>query len=398
MARRSIRLRFAGSHGSELDARLELPSGKPLAFALFAHCFTCTKDIFPVARISRALAERGIAVLRFDFTGLGGSAGEFAETNFTSNVADLVAAAEFLGREYEAPALLIGHSLGGAAVLAAAARIASARAVCTINAPREPAHVRQHLGAAEDEIRSRGEAEVEIAGRPFTVRRQFLEDIDAHDLEPAIARLGKALLVLHAPEDGIVAVDHGHRIFAAAAHPKSFVALDGADHLLSRHADAAYAATTIAAWAERHVPSRRAQDDAVDPLPAGTVVVREVGPGRYSQEVRIGRHTMAADEPTSHGGDDTGPSPHEYLLAGLGACTAITLRMYAERKEWPLEGVTVQLTRDRSGKVDAVRRVITLSGDLGDEQRARLLEIANRCPVHRALASGVAVRTELEEG
>jgi len=409
MTRRSIALKFPGSHRFDLDARLEFPTAEPIAFALFAHCFTCTKDIFPVARISRALAERGIAVLRFDFTGLGGSEGDFAATTFSSNIDDLVAAAEFLDREYAAPALLIGHSFGGTAVLAAAARIASVAAVCTINAPCEPAHVRHHFGDAEHAIREAGAAEVEIAGRPFTLRRAFVDDLDRHDIIDAISKLRSALLVLHAPADAIVGVEHGHRIFAAAEHPKAFVALDGSDHLLTRRADAAYAAATIALWAARYVPHRGAEEAEEEVLPSGTVVVRESDKGRYVQDMRAGRHRLTADEPADHGGDDAGPSPYEYLLMALGACTSMTLRMYAERKEWPLAAVDVRLTHGRihaadcadcetaSGEVDHIQREITLEGDLDAKQRERLLEIANKCPVHRTLTSEVSIRSALRE-
>lgn len=409
MKRRSQHVSFTGSQGASLDARLEVPTREPIAYAVFAHCFTCTKDIFPVARISRALAERGIAVLRFDFTGLGASEGDFAATNFTSNVDDLVAAAAFLAAENHAPSVLIGHSLGGSAVLAAAQRIPSVTAVCTINAPSDPAHVRRHLEPGDSEIQERGEAEIAIAGRPFTFRRQFLEDIESHDLRSTIETLDRALLVLHSPDDEVVAVDNGIEIFSAASHPKNFVSLDGADHMLSRRSDAAYAADTIANWAARHVPSRIRPDATEEALPAGTVEVSEVGPGRYTQRIRAGKHESLADEPATHGGDDVGPSPYEFLLAGLGACTSMTLRMYADRKEWPLEGVTVRLTHARihaadcrdcatkSGHVDEISRVIALTGDLSATQRARLLEIANKCPVHRTLKSEVAVRSSLED-
>lgn len=408
MPRRTLALEFIGSHDVSLDARLELPSGEPLAFALFAHCFTCTKDIFAVARVSRALAERGIAVLRFDFTGLGGSGGSFSDTTFSSNVADLILAARYLEREYEAPKLLIGHSLGGTAVLAAAPEIPSAVAVCTVNSPFEPAHVREHFGAPGRAFRRDGDIEFELDGRMFTLRAQFIDDLAQYDLEPILGSFGKALLVLQSPDDEIVAVENGHRIFAAATHPKSFVALDGADHLLSRRSDAAFAAQMIAAWVARHLPIRAADAKAAD-LPEGTVVVREIGPGRYTQEVRAGRHVARADEPASQGGDDAGPAPYEYLLAGLGACTSMTVRMYAERKQWPLTGVAVRLTHERihaedcaecetkSGKIDLIRRLVTFEGDLDDEQRQRLLEIANKCPVHRTLTSEVAVRTEMND-
>lgn len=407
MAERSDRIEFPSAGGHALAARLDPPPGRPRAFALFAHCFTCSKDFVASARIARALAERGVAVLRFDFTGLGGSGGEFANSNFSSNVDDLVAAADWLRQEHEAPALLVGHSLGGAAVLAAAARIPEAVGVATIGAPVDPEHVAELFAGSREEIETRGEAEVQLAGRPFRVRKQLLDDLAGTRLEPAIGALGRALLVLHSPVDNQVGIDNASRIFGAARHPKSFVSLDDADHLLTRPADAAYAAEVIAAWASRFLPAEpegpRAEDDQ-------EVVVQETGEGKFANAIRVGPHALLADEPTSVGGDDTGPGPYGLLLASLGACTSMTLRLYADRKGWPLERVAVRLRHDkihardcaecetREGRVDRIEKSIALEGPLDDEQRGRLLEIADRCPVHRTLHSEVRVESRLEAG
>lgn len=402
----SEKLSFTGVDGQRLAARFERPRGRSQAVALFAHCFTCTKDIYAASRIAGGLAARGIAVLRFDFTGLGHSEGEFANTNFSSNVGDLVAAADHLRSHYEAPKLIIGHSLGGAAVLAAAGRIPEAVAVATIGAPAEPAHVQHLFQAARPEIEARGEAEVLLAGRSFTIKKQFLEDIEATRLEAAIAGLRKALLVFHAPRDATVGIDNAARIFAAAKHPKSFVSLDDADHLLSRHEDAAYVAEVLAAWAGRYLGRSE-----VEPLKAapGTVVVQEAGEGKFVQRIAAGAHQLRADEPESFGGDDSGPGPYDLLLAGLGACTSMTLRLYADRKGWPMSRVTVTLTHDKihaedcadcetkSGRLDRIERRLSIEGDLDGEQRARLLEIADKCPVHRTLESEVVIRTSLAQ-
>lgn len=393
---------FAGHSGAALAARLDLPRQPPRAFALFAHCFTCSKDVLAASRISAGLVQAGLGVMRFDFTGLGMSEGEFANTNFSSNVADLVLAADHLRRHHEAPALLVGHSLGGAAVLAAAAEIPEVKAVATIGAPSEPVHVTRHFADRVDAIRAEGAAEVELAGRTFTLTRQFLDDIEATRLRERIAGLGRALLVMHAPQDELVDVDHARRIFAAAQHPKSFVALDGADHLLRRREDAAYAAAVLAAWAGRYLPPPEATA-----LEAGVVEVEETGGGRFTSTVREGGHTLLADEPTALGGDDAGPSPYGYLLAGLGACTAMTIRMYASRKNLPLTGVRVRLRQQRvhaedcvdcerkMAQITEITREIHLDGALDEAQRQRLLEIAEKCPVHRTLTSTIRITSRL---
>ncbi len=398
------KITFEGATGERLAARLDRPDGPHLATALFAHCFSCSKDIAAARRISGRLAAMGFAVLRFDFTGLGHSEGEFANTTFTSNVGDLVAAARWLADRGMGPSLLIGHSLGGAAALRAAGEIEGLRAVATIGAPFDPEHVTHNFGDALERIEADGEAEVELGGRPFTVGRDFLRDVREAELGPAIGALGRALLVLHAPRDQVVGIDNATRIFAAAKHPKSFVTLDGADHLLSNAADATHAADVIAAWAGRYI-------DLAPPAPPpgapeGVVRASEADPHGFLQDIQSGpSHHLLADEPASHGGSDLGPSPYGLVSAGLAACTSMTIRMYARRKGWPLAHVSVDVTHSKmhaenaqgtgaaAGRLDRFARTVHLSGALSPEQRARLMEIADRCPVHRTLEAVARVDT-----
>jgi uncharacterized OsmC-like protein/fermentation-respiration switch protein FrsA (DUF1100 family) len=402
---RSERFDFPGGVGHRLAARLDLPDGAPRAHALFAHCFTCGKDVNVASRLAAALVGEGIATLRFDFTGLGGSDGEFANTGFASNVADLLAAAGHMRDLGRAPAILIGHSLGGAAVLAAAHDIPEARAVATIGAPFEVGHVLRQFAEHVPEVEARGEAQVNLAGRPFTIRRDFVEEARGQNLAPRITALHRALLVMHAPLDNVVGIDNARAIYDAARHPKSFLSLDGADHLLSRREDAAYAARVLAAWASRYVPA--AQEEAMPVALAaeeGLVLVEETGAGRFQQAVTVGRHRFMADEPASVGGLGSGPAPYDLLLASLGACTAMTIRLYAERKGIPLRRVRVALRHDkihaadcaecetREGKVDEITKEIAFEGELTPGQRSRLLEIADRCPVHRTLHSEIRIR------
>jgi uncharacterized OsmC-like protein/pimeloyl-ACP methyl ester carboxylesterase len=400
---RSERFNFPNSKGEQLAAALDLPLGVPQAYALFAHCFTCGKDILPAKRIAERLAENGIAVLRFDFTGLGSSEGEFANTHFSSNVDDLVAAADHLRATRSAPAILIGHSLGGAAVLAAAHRIPDARAVVTIAAPYDPGHVLGLFKDIVDEIRARGEGEVTLAGRSFRIRREFLDDVAERKLNNHIADLRKALLVFHSPTDAIVSIESASQIFTAARHPKSFVSLAGADHLLSKKSDAVYVANVVAAWAQRYL-EKPAEAVKAESEP-GVVLVRETGAGKFQQEIVSGPHRLFADEPVAFGGLDSGLSPYNLLLAALGACTAMTLRLYAVQKKLPLERVSVRLTHNKihaadcedcetkEGMLDRIDRNIALEGPLDPGQRTRLIEIANKCPVHRTLESEIDIRT-----
>lgn len=398
------RVTFPGHSGERLAARLDLPEGPHLATALFAHCFTCGKDIPAARRIAARLAAMGFAVLRFDFTGLGHSGGEFANTTFRSNVADLRAAAAYLASRDMAPGLLIGHSLGGAAMLRAARDVASAKAVVTIGAPFEPGHVTHTFAGAVEAIERDGTAEVDLGGRPVTIGRDFLRDVEGASLTEDIGHLGRALLVLHAPRDAIVDISNATRIFTAARHPKSFVTLDDADHLINDPDDAEYAAEVIAAWADRYLDLR----PPAPPIgaPEGVTRVTEADRGGFLQDVQHGpHHHMLADEPEAYGGTDRGPSPYGFLAAGLGACTSMTIRMYARRKGWPLEGISVDVRHDKvhaqdagtsqDTRIDRFTRRITLRGALSGEQRARLLEIADRCPVHRTLETGARIETEL---
>lgn len=400
------RITFTGHSGEKLAARLDLPDGPHLATVLFAHCFTCSKDIPAARRISGRLAAMGLAVLRFDFTGLGHSEGEFSNTTFSSNVADLIAAADYLKTRGMAPDMLIGHSLGGAAVFRAASEMATVRAVATLGAPFDPHHVTHNFDDALERISSDGEAEVSLGGRPFTIRKEFVDDISAQKLAPAIANLKRALLVMHAPLDNVVGIENAAEIFGAAKHPKSFVTLDDADHLITRPEDAEYAAELIAAWAARYLNLT----PPAPPIgaPEGVVRVSEADANGFLQDVNSGpfHHTLA-DEPMAYGGTNKGMTPYGFVAAGLGACTSMTIRMYARRKGWPLEHVWVDVSHNKvhaqdantgSGeRIDSFKRVIHLTGALDREQRARLLEIADKCPVHRTLEKSSHVITELAE-
>ena len=410
MAGRSKKITFPGAQGAPLAARLDYPEGKPRAFALFAHCFTCSKDLLAAARIAGELTERGFAVLRFDFTGLGMSQGEFANTNFSSNVQDLLAAAAYLRETLMPVDILIGHSLGGTAVLAAANDIPEAKAVATIGAPSDAAHVTRSFEAHLDEIREKGEAAVTLAGRAFTIKRQFLEDVEAVRLHDRIATMKKALLIFQSPADEVVGLENASAIFTAARHPKSFVALHGADHLLTKREDAAYVAEVLSAWASRYIMGSvgTRQEPTIEP---GAVSVIETRRSKFQQDIRAGKHRLLADEPVAQGGEDTGPSPYDLLAAALGACTSMTLRLYADFKKLPLHGIQVRVryykshvqdcdecAEGKAAKIGHFERVIRLDGDLDEAARQKLLAIADKCPVHNTLEKGsrIITREELE--
>jgi uncharacterized OsmC-like protein/fermentation-respiration switch protein FrsA (DUF1100 family) len=405
MAVRSESVNFTGALGDSLAARIDRPIGPTRGFALFAHCFTCSKDLAAARRIADGLAERGIAVMRFDFTGLGHSDGEFANTTFASNIEDLVAAADWMRDELEAPTILIGHSLGGAAVLAAAEQIPEAKGGATIGAPADPGHVVHNFGDRIAEIERDGEAEVVLGGRPFRVRKEFLDALKDRGLEATVGRLRRDLLIFHAPLDQTVGIENAGKLFAAARHPKSFVSLDQADHLLTRIADAAYVAAVLSGWAERFLPTARPASIAVS---EGEVAVIDAAEGIFPQWVAAGSHRLRADEPATVGGSDSGPAPYDFLLAALGACTNMTLKMYAERKGWQIDRLETRLRHDRvhaedcadcetkEGMVDRIERRITIEGPLDADQRARLAGIADKCPVHRTLHNEITVVTEID--
>ncbi len=399
------RLTIDTEAGHRLSGALELPGGPIRGAALFAHCFTCSKQSRAAVAVSRALAREGIATLRFDFTGLGASEGEFGREGFAGDIADLVAAADHLVARFAQPALLVGHSLGGAAVLAAADELGEDKvaAVATIGTPSDVRHVLKNIHGDLDPIRTAGEGEVSIGGRAFRLSSDFLASVGSADLLAKVAELREPLLLLHSPTDQVVGIDHAAALFGAARHPKSFISLDGADHLLLDPARAEFAAQMIATWAQPYLPQR-----LEEPLP-GEGVVAESGQGRFATEIRAGSHRLFADEPAEVGGDDTGPSPYDLLLAALGSCTSMTLRMYAERKNIPLRQVSVRLAHrrdyhadcencERGGSIETIHRSIELRGELTNEQRQKLMRIADMCPVHRTLTGRLEVVTEAISG
>lgn len=396
---------FKNKSGHNLEGRLELPLDRhPHNFVIFAHCFTCNKNLLAVRNIGRALTSNGFGVLRFDFTGLGGSEGDFSETNFSGNVDDLVAAADYLEVEHRAPTLLVGHSLGGAAVIFAATKIASVNAIATIGAPSDPAHVQHLLKSSLEEIEAHGKAVVNLSGRDFTIKKQFLEDLRQKSLPETVKELRKPILLLHSPQDTIVGIKNAEAIYKAAQHPKSFVSLDGADHLLMDQKDSLYVGEVISGWAKRYLLF---EEKSELPKTIHQVVASLDAQDGFTTQLKAGNHQMTADEPTAFGGNDFGPSPYEFVSSGLSACTVMTLQMYAKRKNWPLENVTVHTSYGKShvldceqcetddAKIDTFHRDIELFGDLDQKQRGRLLQIANKCPVHRTLHSNVQVITQL---
>ena len=397
---------FQNTEGEQLVGRLELPADRhPHSYALFAHCFTCNKNLQAVKNISKALTDKGFGVLRFDFTGLGESEGDFGDTNFSGNVEDLIAAAHFLESEYRAPELLVGHSLGGAAVIFAAEQLKSVKALATIGAPSHPTHVKHLFQTKLEEIERSGKALVQLAGRPFTIKKQFVDDLERQSLGETAKLLRKPLLILHSPQDDTVGIKNAEEIYVAAHHPKSFVSLDGADHLLSNKEDSLYAGQVIGSWAYRYLGLIQGPSATLK-TKSQVVASLDVEDG-FTTQMKVGNHSMTADEPESFGGNDFGPSPYELLTAGLSACTVMTLQMYARRKGWPLENVEVHTSYGRehaadcesceqdSAKIDTFHKTLILSGDLTDEQKERLLEIADRCPVHKTLLSPTQVITNL---
>ncbi len=402
------KIQFQNNNGDSLSAVLDLPLlGHPKAYALFAHCFTCSKNYITMRNVSQTLIKHGIAVFRFDFTGLGDSEGDFSETNFSSNIQDIMAAVSYLRENYEEPELMIGHSLGGTAVLSAADQVQACKAVVTIGSPGESKYVFNALKNKLDEIQSAGQAEVSIAGRPFIIKKQFLDDVAAVNMREKIRSLGRALLVLHSPVDDVVHIDNAKEIFTAAQHPKSFVSLDNTDHLLSKMADAVYVGNLIASWAERYVISAE-KPGAAKLIPVkNQSVVRTGKPGFFTEIVANG-HPLIADEPVEYGGTDLGPTPYDLLATSLGACTSMTIRMYSERKKWPLESVIVKVKHEKihsqdcgdceteNKMVDVLERELEFIGQLNEEQKERLRQIADKCPVHKTLSAEIKIRTKIK--
>lgn len=399
---------FKNADGQSLIGRLELPVDRhPHNFAVFAHCFTCNKNLLAVKNIGKALTSHGFGVLRFDFTGLGESDGDFADTNFSGNVQDLVAAANFLKENYSAPSLMIGHSLGGAAAIFAASELDSIKAVATIGAPANPIHVKHLLQSGIEEIENTGKAVINLSGRDFTIKKQFLDDLETKSLPETAKAMRKPLLVLHSPQDDTVGIKNAEEIYIAAHHPKSFVSLDGADHLLTRKEDSLYVGEVISGWAKRYVDNLETNNKGLK-TKHQVVASLDANDG-FTTQMKVGNHYMVADEPTSFGGNDFGPSPYELVSAGLSACTVMTIQMYARRKGWPVDNVEVHTSYSKShaedcedcenpsAKIDTFRREIKLQGDLDDKQKARIMQIADKCPVHKTLHSETQVISKLVE-
>lgn len=398
----SEKIQFKTRGGTELSAVLDTPDTQvPHNYVVFAHCFTCDKNFHAVRNICRALTNEGFAVLRFDFTGLGESEGEFSDTNFSSNVDDLIDAGAFLAEHYQSPTILLGHSLGGAAAIFAAAQMKSVKAVGVIGAPSSPKHVKTLLKHGIDEIKEKGAAEISIGGRPFMISKQFIDDLESQDMAAVLGDLRKPIIVFHSPQDKIVGIENAEEIYRAARHPKSYISLDGANHLLTNKKDSAYVGQVIAGWVQRYVEINHTPN-----LETDHQVAVSLGNTGYTTEMVAGKHLLIADEPEAMGGNNEGPAPHDFLLAGLGACTAMTLRMYADRKEWDLQKVVVHLNHRKdfkesengeksSQKVSYITRVIDLHGDLDEKQRNRMLEIANKCPVHRTITESPVVQSML---
>ena len=388
---------FVGGAGTQLTGHLEPPEGTPRGWAIFAHCFTCGKDSRAAVHVSRALSRSGIGVLRFDFAGTGISGGMGGEVSFASDVQDLRSAATAMAAAGMSPSLLVGHSLGGTAAIIAAADLPDVAAVATIGAPADLQHILRFFGPNDlDTIASEGEASVDIAGRPFVIRRSFLEALEEIDVEKALATLRRPVLVMHSPLDQVVGIDHASRIFVASRHPKSFISLDTADHLLTDLADANYASAMVAVWASRFLPPLTADLPQVEI--AQGVVATETLAGTFQLKVRSGEHMLFADEPASVGGLGTGLSPYELVSAGLAACTVMTMRLYANRKGFPLERASTTVQHEKVPDMmppDRFIRTIVLDGPLSDDQRARIVAIADRCPVDLSLIRGSDVQTEL---
>lgn len=401
---KSNKVNFNNHNDEELSGILDLPVDKKVhTYAIFAHCFTCNKNLKAIKNISSGLTSNGFGVLRFDFTGLGQSKGEFEDTNFSHNVDDLMAAHNFLNKNHKTPKLIIGHSLGGTAALFAAHQADSIRAVVTIGSPFQPEHVSKLIESKEEQIKKEGKAEVNLGGRNFTIKKDFYEDIRKNKIDDFIGDLKKPFLIFHSPQDKIVGVKNAEMLYKHAHHPKSFVSLDGADHLLSNSNDSSYIGEVIASWAKRYL---EIDGKRIDLKSDHGVIASLNSQDDFTTDMALGSHKMLADEPENFGGKNLGPNPYEFLSAALASCTAMTIQMYAKRKKWPLKNVEVHINHkkdhcedcenlDKKSKIDILQRQLTLEGDLDEKQRKRLLEIADKCPVHKTLHSDIEVKTSL---
>lgn len=404
---KTIKLKIPNRKGNTLNALLELPANqRPNYFAIFAHCFTCSSSLSAVKNISRSLAKDGFGVLRFDFTGLGRSEGDFSDSHFSANVEDLIDVHEFLKASYGTPTLLVGHSLGGAAVLVAASLIEDIKGVATIGAPATVSHVKHLFSHKDNEIPSKGNVQVNIGGRPFNINKDFIENFDKTDLPTIVKNLRKPLLILHAPFDKIVGIENAQQLYTSAHHPKSFVTLDSADHLLMEAKDSIYVGNVIGTWAQRYFPIK--ENKMLDMEGEKLVGHLNLTEDNFTTFLQTKNHTLIADEPVGIG-DDFGPSPYDLLNASLAACTVMTLKMYAQRKKWDLQEVFVYITNskkhsddldietEKTGYLDHINKKLKFVGKLDATQKQRLKEIASRCPVHRTLEKGVIFDTELIE-
>lgn len=403
---KSTKLKIKNRKGITLNANLELPANqKPNYYAIFAHCFTCSSSLSAVRNVSRALTQNGFAVLRFDFTGLGRSEGEFADSHFSANVDDLLDVHKYMEEYYQAPSLLVGHSLGGAAVLVAASKLETVKAVATVGAPSTVNHVKHLFSHQVEDSAEKGDVEVNIGGRPFVINQDFVEEFDKTDLPTIVKDLRKPLLIMHAPFDKIVGIENAEQLYKKAHHPKSFVTLDNADHLLTKEEDSQYVGEIIGTWAKRYFP--KAKNKMLSTEGEQLVGHLNIVENNFTTEIQTKNHAFIADEPASVGGSDFGPSPYEYLNAALAACTVMTLKMYAERKKWDLREVYVYISHSRKHSddlnlvteqpkyLDHISKKLKLIGDLTTQQKDRLKEISSRCPVHKTIASEVIFETEI---
>lgn len=403
---KSTKLKIENKKGHILNAFLELPANqKPNYYVIFAHCFTCSSTLGAVRNISNTLTTHGFGVVRFDFTGLGRSEGEFSESHFSGNVDDLIAVHNYMKTNFEAPCLLVGHSLGGAAVLVAASQLDDIKAVATIGAPATVSHVKHLFSHNINEIPEDVDVQVNIGGRPFVINKEFVSDFDKTDLPTIVKNLRKPLLILHSPIDTIVGIENAKQLYHHAHHPKSFVSLDNADHLLTNSKDSRYAGNMIGTWVERYFPKK--ENEMLDTEGEQLVGHLNLIEDNFTTKIQTKNHDMIADEPISVGGNDFGPSPYQYLYAGLAACTTMTLKMYADRKGWDLQEVFVYISHskkkntelgielEKPTRLDFITKKLKFVGDLSEEQKQRLKEIAAKCPVHKTLAGNVIFESEV---